>query len=77
MAAWFRPKRYGLGLTPASWQGWVLTVIYIGIVVTLGLTVAETQIWVVASVTASTITAATNTAVTSQPCHDAGVNPQP
>ncbi|MCW3836626.1 hypothetical protein ACFQ1E_09610 [Sphingomonas canadensis] len=22
---WFRPKLYGLGATPATWQGWVLT----------------------------------------------------
>jgi hypothetical protein len=25
MSAWFRPKRYGYGATPATWQGWVLT----------------------------------------------------
>jgi hypothetical protein len=23
--AWFRPKRYGLGWTPANWKGWVVT----------------------------------------------------
>ena len=22
---WFRPKRYGYGATPTTWQGWVLT----------------------------------------------------
>ena len=22
---WFRPKRYGYGATPISWQGWVVT----------------------------------------------------
>lgn len=21
---WFRPKRYGFGATPSSWQGWAL-----------------------------------------------------
>ena len=21
---WFRPKRYGLGATPVTWQGWAL-----------------------------------------------------
>ena len=21
---WFRPKRYGYGATPVTWQGWVL-----------------------------------------------------
>jgi len=22
---WFRPKRYGYGATPVTWQGWVIT----------------------------------------------------
>jgi len=22
---WFKPKRYGYGATPATWQGWALT----------------------------------------------------
>jgi hypothetical protein len=22
---WFRPKRYGYGATPVTWEGWVLT----------------------------------------------------
>jgi uncharacterized membrane protein HdeD (DUF308 family) len=29
---WFKPKRYGYGATPTTWQGWVLT---IGIVLTM------------------------------------------
>jgi hypothetical protein len=24
-ASWFRPKRYGYGATPVTWQGWALT----------------------------------------------------
>jgi hypothetical protein len=24
---WFKPKQFGYGWTPASWQGWVLTLI--------------------------------------------------
>jgi hypothetical protein len=24
-AAWFKPKRYGIGATPVSWQGWAVT----------------------------------------------------
>ena len=24
MAAWFRPRRYGMGATPVTWQGWLL-----------------------------------------------------
>jgi multisubunit Na+/H+ antiporter MnhB subunit len=23
---WFKPKRYGYGATPVTWQGWVFTV---------------------------------------------------
>jgi hypothetical protein len=23
---WFKPKRYGYGVTPVTWQGWILTI---------------------------------------------------
>jgi len=23
---WFRPKRYGYGATPVTWEGWVVTI---------------------------------------------------
>ncbi len=23
---WFRPKQYGYGATPVTWQGWVITI---------------------------------------------------
>jgi len=23
---WFRPKKFGYGATPSTWQGWVLTI---------------------------------------------------
>jgi hypothetical protein len=26
---WFKAKRFGWGWTPVSWQGWVLTLIYV------------------------------------------------
>ncbi|MEZ5970929.1 MAG: hypothetical protein R3C31_03895 [Hyphomonadaceae bacterium] len=32
---WFKPKRYGLGAYPASWQGWALTAAYLVFVVCL------------------------------------------
>ncbi len=32
MAAWFRPRRYGIGATPVSWQGWVLVGAYVALV---------------------------------------------
>ena len=33
---WFKPKRYGIGAAPASWEGWVVSAIYA--VVVCGLT---------------------------------------
>ena len=35
---WFAPKRYGIGATPISWQGWVLTIAYV--LLAIGLSVA-------------------------------------
>lgn len=43
--AWFARKRYGWGLRPSSWQGWLLTLVYVAVVVTLGLTLAQRQTW--------------------------------
>ena len=43
---WFRPKRYGLGLTPISWQGWVLTGAYVVAVFALAVTLATPQPWI-------------------------------
>jgi hypothetical protein len=39
---WFAPKRlgYGAGL-PIAWQGWVLTIAYIGLVLGIGLLVPD------------------------------------
>lgn len=25
---WFAPKRFGIGYSPSSWQGWALIVVY-------------------------------------------------
>ena len=30
---WFRPKRYGYGATPVTWQGWAVTLAVAGIAV--------------------------------------------
>jgi hypothetical protein len=27
--AWFRPKRYGYGATPSTWQGWIATLVFV------------------------------------------------
>lgn len=33
---WFKPKRYGLGAAPSSWEGWALTVAYVLAIASLG-----------------------------------------
>jgi hypothetical protein len=34
MAEWFEPKRYGYGAgLPISWQGWVIMILYVALVV--------------------------------------------
>ena len=30
---WFRAKLFGWGWTPVSWQGWLVTIIYIALIV--------------------------------------------
>jgi len=32
---WFAPKRYGLGSTPVTWQGWALTIGFVAIAILL------------------------------------------
>lgn len=36
---WFRQKLYGWGWTPATWQGWLVTLVYIGLVIIFALTI--------------------------------------
>jgi hypothetical protein len=31
MNYWFRPKRYGYGATPITWQGWLLTLLFVAL----------------------------------------------
>jgi membrane protein YdbS with pleckstrin-like domain len=38
---WFKPKRYGYGATPVTWEGWALTV---GIVAVVALPIVATNI---------------------------------
>jgi hypothetical protein len=30
---WFAPKQYGFGYSPASWEGWLATALFIGLLV--------------------------------------------
>ncbi len=33
MTYWFKPKRFGLGATPANWKGWLATIGFMAIVI--------------------------------------------
>jgi membrane associated rhomboid family serine protease len=35
MTYWFRPKRYGYGATPTTWQGWLLTLGFVALLVAI------------------------------------------
>jgi hypothetical protein len=39
---WFKRKLYGWGWTPCTWQGWVMVLGYIAIVLTIALTADDT-----------------------------------
>ncbi|MEK7646659.1 MAG: hypothetical protein AAB381_03135 [Patescibacteria group bacterium] len=38
---WFKRKRYGYGWVPATWQGWVTLLVYVGALFALSLNVDE------------------------------------
>ncbi len=38
---WFRAKTYGWGWTPSSWEGWLVTVLYILLVLACFLTLDQ------------------------------------
>lgn len=45
MAEWFAPKRFGYGAgLPISWQGWLITLLYLVLVIGAALFVADTPI---------------------------------
>lgn len=37
--SWFGPKRYGWGISPHTWEGWLLLFVFVIVVATLGATV--------------------------------------
>jgi hypothetical protein len=51
---WFKPKRYGYGATPTTWQGWALTlgVVAAMVAVSLFLRLTERSYWAVAALLA-------------------------
>lgn len=38
---WFKAKLYGWGWTPAKWQGWLVIIVYIALILTLVFTREE------------------------------------
>jgi hypothetical protein len=58
MAYWFRPKRYGYGATPTTWQGWTVTIAIVLAVVAVSLVLQLTEnLWAVAAVLAFDVVA--------------------
>jgi hypothetical protein len=47
---WFKPKRYGYGATPTTWQGWAVTLgtVLVMVAVSLTLRLRETHYWALA-----------------------------
>ncbi|MCA9486741.1 hypothetical protein H6501_00925 [Candidatus Woesearchaeota archaeon] len=42
---WFKPKRYGYGATPSSWEGWVVVLLFIFLLIAISLFVGPEKIW--------------------------------
>ena len=45
---WFAPKRYGYGATPITWQGWALTLGFVGILILISVNFAKRPVQMVA-----------------------------
>ena len=51
MAEWFAPKQYGLGSGfPITWQGWVATFFYVGVMIGAGYLFGERSLWAFGSI---------------------------
>ena len=40
---WFKPKRYGYGATPVTWQGWMVTLLAVAAMITVSLCLRLTE----------------------------------
>jgi hypothetical protein len=61
-AYWFRPKRYGYGATPVTWQGWAITIAAAFVVITASirlsaLSAVDPWFWAIVVIDAVVITA--------------------
>ena len=45
---WFAPKRYGFGATPISWQGWALTLGFVGLTILIAVSFAKSPLQMIA-----------------------------
>lgn len=43
---WFGPKRYGLGISPKSWQGWLITFDFAAFLIIIGYYWPDINFWV-------------------------------
>jgi hypothetical protein len=64
---WFKPKRYGYGATPVTWQGWLLTfgTVLAMVAVSLTLRLTETSYWALAALFAFDVLALATLAIVS------------
>jgi|TARA_B100001964_G_scaffold242946_1_gene319352 hypothetical protein len=41
---WFKPKRYGYGATPSSWEGWLITIFFILVIMSRAIKLQNNQL---------------------------------
>ncbi|MDX9913654.1 MAG: hypothetical protein RBS77_03680 [Candidatus Moranbacteria bacterium] len=41
---WFKAKLFGWGWTPVTWQGWLITLIYVALLILFALTIDENSL---------------------------------
>ena len=65
---WFKPKRYGYGATPITWQGWAVTVgtVLAMLAVSLFLRLTEKGHWALAALLAFDVVALSILAIVSR-----------
>src|SRR5205085_5057918 len=53
---WFAPKRYGIGIgKPISWQGWAITIGFVGLAIPLSVKLAHPPLKLVAALAPLTV----------------------
>jgi len=67
-AYWFKPKRYGYGATPTTWQGWalILAVVAAMVAISLCLRLTERHDWALAAIVGFDVVALSGLAIVSR-----------